>query len=283
MSEINSSDKIRIDASYAARGQVEVATLAGFPTNASYDYLEDKVTGTSGVGVWMETGPSGSVLLVGVGPGSPASGVTGPEGAQGPQGDTGDKGPQGDSVTGPDGATGPAGPGQFVAFTLTAEQNYVDIDLDGEVTGGWNYRARVQSASGAPPAFLYFNLIAADGDFTASDYRFATVFTTVPTVGPSGGNGFIWPLAELSSEPGVCGCAFGYLELKANQKRSFEVRFVGEWPSGTIIKSRMFWSRGYHLDNTSRVVTKIRVAADGANAMATGSSFYFWQNTCRPF
>jgi len=277
MSEIGPRDKIRIDASYAARGQVEVATLAGFPTNPSYGYLENKVTGTSGVGVWMETGASGSVLLVGI-----TAGVTGPLGAQGPQGDTGQKGPEGDTPTGPEGATGPAGPGIFTIFTLTGEQNYVDIDLDGEVTGGWDYRVNVKSSSGAPPTFVYFNLLAADGDFTASDYRFATIFTTVPTVGPSGGNGFIWPVGEFSNDPGVCGWAFGTMMLKADQKRTFEARFVGEWPSGTIIKSRMAWYAGYHLDDTSRAVTKIRVAADGVNTMATGSTFYFWQNTSRP-
>jgi hypothetical protein len=277
MSEINSSDKIRIDASYAGRGQVEVATLADFPTNPSYDYLGEKVTGTSGMNVWMETGASGSVLLVGI-----TAGVTGPAGAQGPQGDTGQKGSEGDTVTGPQGATGPIGPGTYVVFSLTAEQNYVDIDLDGEVTGGWDYRVNVKSSLDAPPTFVYFNLLAADGDFTASDYRFATIFTTVPTVGPSGGNGFIWPVSEFSNDPGVCGWTFGTMLLKADQKRTFEARFVGEWPSGAVIKSRMFWSVGYHLDATSRAVTKIRVAADGANNMATGSTFYFWQNTSRP-
>lgn len=278
MSEINASDKIRIDASYAARGQVEAATLAGFPTNPTYDYLADKVTGVSGIGVFWGTGESGSVLIIGI-----DSGITGPQGAQGPQGDTGDKGPQGDTVTGPQGATGPAGLGEVIIFTLTAEQNYVDIDLDGEVTGGWNYRVNVQSSSGAPPSFVYFNLIAADGDFAATGYNFATLFNTAPTVGPSGGNGFIWPVCEFSNDPGVCGCTFGTMLLKANAKRVFEARFVGQWPSGTILDTRMFWSMGYHLDDTSRAVTKVRVAADGAYNMATGSTFYFWQNTHRPF
>jgi hypothetical protein len=97
MSEIGSSDKIKIDASYAVLGEVKIT-----PSDTSFGFLLEKVTGASGIDVWSETGVSGLLLVLGGAPG-----VTGPQGAQGPEGATGDIGSQGD--TGPNGTQGPAG------------------------------------------------------------------------------------------------------------------------------------------------------------------------------
>jgi len=274
MAEIGSSDKIKIDASYAAIGEVKIN-----PSDTSFGYLIDKVTGTSGVEVWCETGTSGLFLVFGA-----TSGVTGPEGAQGPQGDTGAIGPQGDTVTGPQGATGPTGPGgpgATLSYTFQGETSSVEIDLDGDLIGGWDFRFLLKSPPTNVPNYVYLGLIGVSGDFTAVDYRHVSL-TNIPTsLVPTGSDVGPWQIAEFMEEPSIdCWCG-GILQLKSGCKRVYEARMVGQWPDGPVITSQSGWYMGYHLD-TETAVTKVRVGADGSNVLATGTSLTFWQNMSRP-
>lgn len=275
MSEINSTDKNKIDGSYAVLGEVKIT-----PSDTSFGYLIDKVTGTSGIDVWSETGVSGLFLVFGA-----TSGVTGPQGAQGPQGDTGAIGPQGDTVTGPQGATGPTGPGSpgaNTSYTFLGETTSVEIDLNGEQVGGWDFSFLLKSPPTNVPNYVYLELIGSSGDFTATDYKHV-VLTNVPTsLVPTGADSGAWQIAEFMEEPSVdCWCS-GILQIKTGCKRVYEARMVAEWPNGPTITSQSSWYMGYHLD-TESAVTKVRVGADGTNVLATGSVLNFWQNTSRPF
>lgn len=274
MSEINSTDKNKIDGSYAVIGEVKIT-----PSDTSYGFLVDKVTGTSGVEVWTETGASGLWLVIGA-----TSGVTGPEGAQGPQGDTGSIGPQGDTVTGPQGATGPTGPGApgaSVSFTMAGETSTIELDLNGNQQGGWDFYFLLKSPPTNVPNYVYLELLGESGPFPSADYHHV-VLTNIPSsLVPTGANSGPWHVAEFMLEPSVDCWSHGILQLKSGSKRIYEARMVGQWPSGATIYSQSSWYMGYHLD-TDTVVTKIRIGADGSNVMGTGTTFDLWQNISRP-